>query len=48
MGYAAYVPGRDELGKLHKSFVPYIFPHKEIRDFFTALKQPIYWPMMWT
>lgn len=36
MGYAAYVPGRDELGKLHKSFVPYIFPHKEIRDFFTA------------
>lgn len=36
MGYASYVPGRDEIGKLHKSFVPYIFSHREIRDFFAA------------
>lgn len=36
MGYAAYVPGRDEIGKLHKSFVPYIFSHREIQDFFAA------------
>lgn len=36
VGYSAYVPGRDEIGKLHKSFVPYIFPHAEIRAFFEA------------
>lgn len=36
MGYPAYVPGRDEIGKLHKSFVPYIFSHEEIRAFFEA------------
>ena len=33
VGYPAYVPGRDEIGKLHRSFVPYIFSHKEIRAF---------------
>ena len=34
MGYPAYVPGRDEIGKLHRNFVPYIFSHEEIRAFF--------------
>lgn len=37
LGYPAYVPGRDEIGKLHKSFVPYIFSHEEIRAFFKAV-----------
>lgn len=36
MGYSAYIPGRDEFGKLHKNFAPYIFSHKEIRSFFAA------------
>ncbi len=36
VGYLAYVPGRDEIGKLHKSFIPYIFSHEEIRAFFEA------------
>jgi len=36
MGYSAYIPGRDELGKLHKTFAPYIFSHKEISSFFAA------------
>lgn len=36
MGYSAYIPGRDEIGKLHKTFMPYIFSHKEIRSFFVA------------
>ena len=36
LGYMAYIPGRDEIGKLHKNFVPYIFSHKEIRSFFAA------------
>lgn len=36
MGYSAYIPGRDEIRKLHKSFVPYIFSHEEIRAFFEA------------
>lgn len=36
MGYSAYIPGRDEIGKLHKTFMPYIFSHKEIRSFFAA------------
>ena len=36
MGYSSYIPGRDEVGKLHRTFVPYIFTHEEIRAFFTA------------
>lgn len=36
MGYSAYIPGRDEIGKLYKTFIPYIFSHKEIRSFFAA------------
>lgn len=36
MGHSAYVPGRDEIGKLHKTFIPYIFTHDEIRAFFAA------------
>ena len=36
LGYPTYVPGRDEIGKLHKRFVPYIFSHEEIRAFFEA------------
>ena len=37
VGYTAYVPGRDEIGKLHRSFVPYIFSYEEIRAFFEAV-----------
>jgi len=37
MGYAAYIPSSSELGKLHKSFVPYIFTHEEINRFFNAV-----------
>ena len=36
IGYPAYVPGRDEIGKLHKNFAPYIFSHEEIKAFFEA------------
>lgn len=36
MGYSAYVPERDEVGKMHKCFVPYIFSHQEIQAFFEA------------
>ena len=36
MGYAVYVPSRDEIGKMHKTFTPYIFTHQEINDFFKA------------
>lgn len=36
MGYIAYVPSRDELGKLHRTFCPYIFTHEEIRAFFAV------------
>ena len=36
LGYPAYVPGRDEIGKLHKSFVPYIFSHEQIQAFYEA------------
>jgi len=36
MGYSAYVPTKDEIGKCHSSFIPYIFSHDEIRRFFTA------------
>lgn len=37
MGYSAYMPARNEIGKLHKSFLPYIFSHEEIRAFFEAV-----------
>lgn len=37
LGYPAYVPKRDEIGKLHKRFIPYIFSHEEIRAFFEAV-----------
>lgn len=36
VGYSAYVPERTEIGKLHKTFVPYIFTHEEIEAFFQA------------
>ncbi len=36
MGYTAYIPSRDELGKLHRTFIPYIFTHDEIHAFFAA------------
>lgn len=36
MGYSAYIPHRNEIGKLHKTFVPYIFSHDEIQEFFRA------------
>lgn len=34
VGYSAYIPSRDEIGKLHKNFAPFIFSHEEIRAFF--------------
>lgn len=34
IGYVAYIPNRREIGKLHKTFIPYIFTHKEIDAFF--------------
>jgi len=37
MEFEAYVPSRDEAGKIHKSFVPYIFSHDEIKRFFAAV-----------
>ena len=36
MGYAAYVPDRDEIGKLRRTFAPRILSHEEIRAFFEA------------
>ena len=36
LGYTAYIPDRNELPKLHRTFVPYIFTHEEIRAFFNA------------
>lgn len=44
VGYLAYVPGRDEIGKLHRSFVPYIFSHEEIHTFFEAVDAMICLP----
>jgi hypothetical protein len=37
VGYAAYVPDRDDFGKLRRSFVPYIFTHDELSKFFIAI-----------
>lgn len=37
IGCPAYIPDRTEIGKLHKTFIPYIFTHQQIRDFFTAV-----------
>ncbi len=37
MGYDAYVPDRDDFGKLHRNFIPYIFTHDELRKFFSAV-----------
>ena len=34
MNYSAYIPHRNEIGKLHKTFMPYIFTHDEIQAFF--------------
>lgn len=36
MGYAAYVPDRDEIGKLRKTFAPRVLSHEEIHAFFEA------------
>lgn len=36
MGYSAYIPGSDEVTKLHRTFTPYIFTHQQITDFFAA------------
>ena len=37
IGYPAYIPSSTEAGKRHKSFVPYIFTHDEIRRFFNTV-----------
>lgn len=36
VGYVAYVPKRDEIGKQYRKYTPYIFSHEEIQAFFTA------------
>lgn len=36
IGYPAYVPRPDEVGKVRQNYVPYIFSHKEVRAFFKA------------
>lgn len=36
MGYSAHLPSRNDIGKLHKTFIPYIFTHQEIKAFFKA------------
>lgn len=36
MGHSAFVPRPNEIGRVHKTFVPYIFTHEEIRAFFMA------------
>ena len=36
MGYRAYVPTSMDIGKTHKSFIPYIFTHDEIKALFTV------------
>lgn len=37
MGHPAYVPGTADIGKMHKTFIPYIFTHDEIRTLFAVL-----------
>jgi len=42
MGYSAYIPCKDDVGRCRKSFIPYIFTHAEIARFFkqaNAMKQ---------
>ena len=36
LGYCAYIPDKDEIGKIRSSFVPHIFTHNEIQRFFAA------------
>ena len=37
LGYVAYIPLQDEIGRFHKTFIPYIFSHDEIKRFFTEV-----------
>lgn len=37
MGCPAYVPGAGDIGKTHRTFIPYIFTHDEIRALFSVL-----------
>lgn len=36
IGYTAYVPMASDVGRLHRTFIPYIFTHEEIQAFFAA------------
>ena len=36
IGHQAYVPTSDDICKMHREFIPYIFTHDEIRRFFIA------------
>ena len=36
IGYVAFYPGKEEVAKYSRTFVPYIFTHNEIKRFFTA------------
>ena len=35
LGYKAYIPLPEEVGRMQESFIPYIFTHTEIKKFFT-------------
>lgn len=36
MGYSAYVPEAGDIGKIHRTFIPYIFTHDQIQALFTV------------
>ncbi len=37
MGYSAYIPSPMDIGKTHRTFIPYIFTHDEIKALFHVL-----------
>lgn len=37
MGCRAYVPSRSDIGRTHRTFIPYIFTHDEIKALFAVL-----------
>ena len=39
LGYQAYIPLPDEVGRMHGTFTPYIFSHIEIKRFFVEVDQ---------
>ncbi len=37
IGCREYVPSRSDIGKMHRTFIPYIFTHDEIKSLFTVM-----------